>query len=183
VNTEPRTPYGGLVSRTLAFTLDAALLTAAVVVIGTVIGLALSLLVPGDTHLHVGVALVSVALGAWWLLVGAYLVAFWTLAAQTPGMRLMGLKVMTTAGRPLTLGRALVRVVGMVLAALPLMAGYAMILIDERRQGLHDKLARTWIVYVADAVASGPERLGDPRVGAPSAERRRAAPPETSGLL
>jgi uncharacterized RDD family membrane protein YckC len=71
---------------------------------------------------------------------------------------------------------------GMVLAAIPLMAGYAMILIDDRREGLHDKLAGTWILYAADDATEArqplPASLGT--AGAPIADRRRAAPPGTS---
>jgi uncharacterized RDD family membrane protein YckC len=178
-------PYAGLVSRTLAFTVDSLVLTAAIVVLGTVIGVAVSLLLPGDTQLHAGVAFVTAAIGAWWLLIGLYLVCFWTLAAQTPGMRLMRLQVTAVDGRRLGVGRALLRLVGMVLAALPLMAGYALILVDDRRQGLQDKLAQTLVLYVAE------ERAGDfepvvvepPRpAGATIAYPRDAAPPGTSAL-
>jgi uncharacterized RDD family membrane protein YckC len=139
-----------LVSRTLALALDTALLLSAIVVVGTVVGLAISLFVPGDTRIHVGVGLVTAAIGAWWLMFGAYLVCFWTLAGQTPGMRLMGLRVASADGHSLRFGRALLRLVGMLVAALPLMAGYALILVDDRRQGLHDKLARTNVLYGAD---------------------------------
>ena len=47
--------------------------------------------------------------------------------------------------------RALVRLVGMVLAAIPLLAGYFMVLFDDRRRGLHDRLARTVVIDVPDA--------------------------------
>jgi hypothetical protein len=40
----------------------------------------------------------------------------------------------------------------MVLAAIPLMAGYALILFNDRRQGFHDKLARTTVIYVPEEV-------------------------------
>jgi uncharacterized RDD family membrane protein YckC len=143
-------PYAGLVSRTLALAFDTALLVTAIVVVGTVVGLAITLFVPGDTHVHVGVGLVTAAIGAWWLMFGAYLVCFWTLAGQTPGMRLMGLRVASADGPSLRLRRAVLRLAGMVLAALPLMAGYALILVDDRRQGLHDKLAHTSVLYGAD---------------------------------
>ena len=146
----PRVPYAGLVSRTLALTFDTVLLTSAIVLVGTVIGAGISLVVPGDAHVHVGMGLVTAALAAWWLILGAYLVCFWTLAGQTPGMRVMGLRVASVDGRSLRLGRAVLRLTGMVLAALPLMAGYALILVDDRRQGLHDKLAHTSVVYGTD---------------------------------
>jgi uncharacterized RDD family membrane protein YckC len=146
----PPVAYAGLVSRTLALALDTVLLTSGIVVVGTVVGLGISLFVPGDTNIHVGVGLVTAAIGAWWLIFGVYLACFWTLAGQTPGMRLMGLTVTAVDGRSLRLGRSLIRLAGMVLAALPLMAGYALILVDDRRQGLHDKLAHTSVVYGAD---------------------------------
>lgn len=143
-------PYAGLVSRTLALTFDTVLLTSAIVLIGTVVGVGISLVVPGDTDVHVGVGLVAAAIGAWWLFLAAYLICFWTLAGQTPGMRLMRLRVVCADGRSLGLGRSLLRLAGMVLAALPLMAGYALILVDERRQGLHDKIAHTSVLYGED---------------------------------
>jgi uncharacterized RDD family membrane protein YckC len=39
----------------------------------------------------------------------------------------------------------------MLLAALPLFAGFLRILIDDRRRGLQDRLARTVVVYSSDA--------------------------------
>ena len=40
-----------------------------------------------------------------------------------------------------------IRIIGMVLAAIPLFAGYLPILTNDRRQGFHDKLARTVVRY------------------------------------
>ena len=53
-------------------------------------------------------------------------------------------------GGPVRLRSAVVRVAGMVLAAIPLCAGFLLILIDDRRRGLQDRLARTVVVYAAD---------------------------------
>jgi len=52
--------------------------------------------------------------------------------------------------------RALVRFGGVVLCAIPLGAGFLPILTNERRRGLHDRLARTVVVHVAE----GPDRVG-----------------------
>ena len=38
----------------------------------------------------------------------------------------------------------------MILAAIPLLAGYFMVLFDDRRRGLHDRLARTVVVDASD---------------------------------
>ena len=43
-----------------------------------------------------------------------------------------------------------VRLIGMVLAAIPLLAGYFMVLFDDRRRGLHDRLARTVVIDAPD---------------------------------
>jgi uncharacterized RDD family membrane protein YckC len=63
-------------------------------------------------------------------------------------MRALGIKVLTTKGDRLLPRRGLLRVIGMGLAAIPLMAGYLPILITERRQGVPDFLARTVVLYV-----------------------------------
>ena len=62
-------------------------------------------------------------------------------------MRLMALRVVGDTGEPPRLRRSLVRLVGMILAAIPFFAGYALILIDDRRRGLQDMLAGTVVVY------------------------------------
>jgi len=75
-----------------------------------------------------------------------YHVGFWTLAGQTPGKRLMGLLVVQTNGERLKLGRAILRWLGYWLSGI-LFLGYLWIVLDSRRQGFHDKLARTLVVY------------------------------------
>lgn len=141
--------YAGIVTRATAFLLDVVLVNASLAVAGTVIGLAVSMLVPGNGRVADGVLVA--ALGGSFLLMAAYLVTFWTLAGQTPGMRFMGLRLeRPDGGRPAP-GQAVIRVCGMVLAAIPLFAGYALILFDDRRQALQDKLAGTVVVYVPRA--------------------------------
>lgn len=50
-------------------------------------------------------------------------------------------------GQPLHLGRAVVRVVGALLSVLLLFLGYLLILVDERRRALHDRLVGSVVVY------------------------------------
>ena len=137
-------PYAGIVSRTVALAFDAGALTVGFAVASGVFGLILSLFTA------VEVSSPGAVLGAafvWSLVVSTYFVLFWTLAGQTPGMRLMALRVVSATGEPPGLGRSLVRLGGMILAAIPFFAGYALILIDDRRRGLQDMLAGTVVVY------------------------------------
>jgi uncharacterized RDD family membrane protein YckC len=143
-------PYAGAVTRSLAFGLDLLIINAAIAITGAVLGLVASAL--GLGKLDVNGVVVAALVGLWWVILGTYLVTFWTLVGQTPGMRVMRLRVTTPGGRRPHLVRSLVRLVGMVLAAIPLMAGYALILFNDRRQGFHDKLARTTVIYVPEEV-------------------------------
>jgi uncharacterized RDD family membrane protein YckC len=91
----------------------------------------------------VGVLLAS----GWMLIVGTYFVLFWSAAGQTPGMRLLRVRVHGPGGDPPSIGRSLVRLVGLVLAIVPLFAGFVPVLFTERRRGLPDLLAGTVVLY------------------------------------
>jgi len=75
-------------------------------------------------------------------------VTFWSTTGQTLGSRVMRIRVIDALGaakvRPL---RAVVRVGGLVLATIPLFAGFWMMLWDDRRRCLQDRLARTTVVH------------------------------------
>jgi uncharacterized RDD family membrane protein YckC len=139
------TAYAGIVTRTLALAIDALVLNLGIAVVTTIVGLALSVF--GESLSDPETPALLGAAAGWALVAGAYFAGFWTLAGQTPGMRVLRLEVSCSEGGRLRAGRSLRRLGGMVLAALPLMAGYALILLDARRQGLHDKLAGTVVRY------------------------------------
>ena len=101
------------------------------------------------------------AAGVWLMTLGIYLVSFWSLAEQTPGMRALGIEVTTNEGERLPLRRSLRRLVGMFLAALPLFAGYFLILLRDDRRGLHDLFAHSMVRY---AERKRPPRPMTPRV-------------------
>jgi uncharacterized RDD family membrane protein YckC len=88
----------------------------------------------------------GIAAGVYTLISFGYDIAFWTLAGQTPGKRLMGVRVVRTDGQRLRFGGALLRRLGYLLSGL-LYLGFLWVLMDNRRQGWHDKLARTIVVY------------------------------------
>jgi uncharacterized RDD family membrane protein YckC len=139
-------PYAGIVTRAVAFVLDLLILNGALLGTTVVVGLVISAFGSYTVDLDVGGALAAGAV--WSLAFTAYFTTCWSLTGQTPGMRALGVKVLTTQGDRLLPRRGLLRVIGMALAAIPLMAGYLPILITERRQGLQDFLARTVVVYV-----------------------------------
>ena len=92
--------------------------------------------------------LVGALLASGWTLIAAtYFVTFWSAAGQTPGMRLLSVRVRGPDGDTLSVGRSLVRLVGLVLAIIPMFAGFIPVLFTERRRGLPDFLAGTVVLY------------------------------------
>ena len=141
--------YTGLVTRAIAFGIDALLIDLAAAGVAAIVALALNLLqVPSklDPLLATVGAVALVLWGA------AYFVTFWSTTGQTPGARMMRFRVLAPRaerGR-ITPRRALVRLIAMTLAAIPLLAGFFMVLFDDRRRGLHDRIAGTVVVDAPD---------------------------------
>ena len=135
--------YGGIVTRALALATDAVLTTFLYMSVVGVVALVASLV--GD----VGEGwLVSALLAVGWTLIaGSYFVFFWSAAGQTPGMRLLRLRVHAAAGGVPSVGRSIVRLVGLVLSIALLFVGFVPVLFDERRRGLADFLAGTSVRY------------------------------------
>ncbi len=146
--TEPPPDYAGFVTRAIAFAIDVALIDLAAASVAIVVGLGISALDVPSAVVTVAIAIGGVAFLAWSV---GYFATFWSTTGQTPGARVMGVRVACAAtGEPVHLRSAVVRLAGMVLAAIPLCAGFLLILIDDRRRGLQDRLARTVVVYAPD---------------------------------
>jgi uncharacterized RDD family membrane protein YckC len=138
------TEYVGLVTRAIAFAADAAIVQLVAIAVAGTMALILTVVSVPDELDTVLVVIGSVAYVLW--LVG-YFVVFWSATGQTPGNRLLEIQVRRAAdGTPPSAGAALLRFVGLILAALPLFAGFIPILLDDRRRGVHDMLAGTVVV-------------------------------------
>lgn len=135
--------YTGLATRAISFALDAAVINLIAAVAGVSAGLILSLL-----HLPHALRTVLAAVGAaaYVLWVVGYFVVFWSTTEQTPGARIMQIRVLTAEGRTPRPTQALLRCGGVLLAALPLFAGFVPVLFDDRRRGFQDRLAGTVVV-------------------------------------
>src|SRR5262249_33986598 len=154
------TRYGGIATRGVALCADAALVALIVLIGGGLVALVASLV--GELH-HGWLA--GLLVGGGWLLVEVlYFVGFWTTAGQTPGMRMMHLRVVDRAGTPPGAFRSLVRFIGLLLAIIPLFAGFLPVLVDDRRRALQDFLAGTVVLYEPPASP----QLGDGSDRAPA---------------
>ncbi len=141
--------YAGFVTRLVAFVIDRAIVGLCAAVAVAAIDYVLNafeinrLLGFFDLGWQ-GMAILSA--GVYLLLSIIYDIGFWMLAGQTPGKRVMGLRIVRTNGTRVRAGNAVRREVGYVISGL-LFLGYLWILFDNRRQGFHDKLAGTIVVY------------------------------------
>ena len=138
------TGHAGAVSRALALAIDGAIINLSFSTLAAIVALIGSAF-SGNGH---GVSGLALALGtvAWLGLGALYLLAFWCLAGQTPGMRFVRIRI-EVEGRRLPFGRALSRLIGLGLAVATLGIGFLGILFSERRRGWEDQLSDTDVVY------------------------------------
>jgi uncharacterized RDD family membrane protein YckC len=96
-------------------------------------------------------------------ILAGYLLFFWTLAGQTLGMRLLGIRIIDFHEDPhLDMRTAVRRLLGDVLSVLTLGIGFLMVLVSDQRRGLMDRMANTEVILVD-------------REGRPESAARRAA--------
>ncbi|MEW6687482.1 MAG: RDD family protein [Pseudomonadota bacterium] len=77
----------------------------------------------------------------------AALLAFWKFRNSSPGKMLFGARIADAdTGKPPSDARLLARFLGYFVSILTLGIGFLWIAIDRRKQGLHDKIARTVVI-------------------------------------
>lgn len=174
------TDRAGAVTRGLAIGLDALIINLAFSGLAAVAALIASAFTGnGD-----GVSGLALALGtsAWLTLGAVYLVGFWSLAGQTPGMRFLGIRL-GVEGRGLGFGRSLKRLFGMWLAMITFGIGFLGILFNPRRRAWDDRLSGVDVLYESNERTPAPwSRLevGEEPVGAETPATTKA--PESRGL-
>ncbi len=173
------TERAGAATRGLAFALDVLIVNLGFSGLAAVAALIASALTGNGN----GVSNLALAAGTtlWFSLGAVYLVGFWSLAGQTPGMRFLGIRL-AVDGRGLPLRRSLRRLVGMALAAIPFGLGFLGIFFDERRRAWDDRMSGSDVVYVGEERGAAPWSRLEPQapVAAPAPETTKA--PESRGL-
>lgn len=95
------------------------------------------------------------ALAALDLAVFALVVYCWVRFHGTPGKLLLGCQIIdANSGQPLSITRAILRYLAYLISALPLMLGFLWISIDRRKQGWHDKIARSVVIIEDESTKS-----------------------------
>jgi uncharacterized RDD family membrane protein YckC len=151
VDETSRHEYAGLITRSIAFVIDAAIVNVIAILVAAAVALGMSVL-PGQQRLRGLAIIIAGAVYVIWCI--AYWATFWATTGQTPGDRVMHLRVVDMDGRRVHWLRSVVRVGATVLAALPLLAGFVPILFTPKRRGVHDWIAGTVVVYEEPDVAA-----------------------------
>ena len=136
-------PYVGLMTRLISWAVDFLLINLVAIITGLGAQLIASIF-PITKDLKP--LLVAIAGGVYVLWTAAYFVAFWSTTGQTPGARLMQVRLVSAAGEKVKPVRALVRWIGMNLAMVPLPWGF--VPIPFKRLGFPDWLAHTRVIEV-----------------------------------
>ncbi len=80
------------------------------------------------------------------LIVAAYYILPYSSSGQTIGKKWLHIRVVTVDGSPLSLLHGILRFLGHITSAMPLMFGYLWAIWDRDRQAWHDKLAGTIVI-------------------------------------
>ncbi len=144
--------YAGAVTRTIALVVDVLLIDVVALAVAGAVALIFAVFAVTSRNHTLAAVIGGAAFVAW--LIG-YFVSFWTTTGQTPGSRMMHIRVVRPDGTRLRPRHALIRLGAMVLS-LPLFWGYWPILTSPRRRGVPDGMAGT--VVVVDDDANQPEQ-------------------------
>ena len=139
---EVPTDHAGAISRALAFVIDGVFVNLGFTAAVAAATLAVNAFGGGGGDASgLAIAVGSTA----WLAIGAvYLVGFWSLAGQTPGMRFLGIRL--SEGR-LPPRRSFRRLIGLWLSVLTFGIGFLGIVFGAERRGWDDRMGKTDVVY------------------------------------
>jgi len=124
----PKPQYGGFWARVLAYILDTILLV--------IVQFILMALISNQA------TLLLVQLVAGWV----YFAGLESSMGATPGKLVMGMRITTVDGQNISFLRATGRYFAKIISGLILCIGYLMIAWDGHKQGLHDKIAGTYVI-------------------------------------
>jgi uncharacterized RDD family membrane protein YckC len=144
----------GLVSRALAIGVDVVIVNLAFSALAAVVAL-IGAAFNGNNSGYSDRALV-LGTGVWLTMGALYLLIFWTLTGQTPGMRFLRLRLDSEGKRRLRLGQAVKRLFGLGLSVVTLGIGFLGILFNDRRRGWEDRLSGSEVLYLETSVEHAP---------------------------
>jgi uncharacterized RDD family membrane protein YckC len=115
------------------------------IVMAALLGAALRLVLPQWTWLSTAIPAGIAAVSSFIPLV--YFSTLVAVTGRTIGKSVMGIRVVGTKGRRLSVARSILRTVAYLVSLLPVFAGFLWVIFDSDRRGWHDHLAGSRVVY------------------------------------
>jgi uncharacterized RDD family membrane protein YckC len=140
--------YANAVTRLAAFAVDQSLATGLFAVTTAVIAWAISLVTSDQITWRPPAWLTGLLLTCWLFIYYAYP---WAVSGKTPGMALLGIRVVRADGAPARPRNAIVRTLTFPLGFLTLGLGFLPIIFGRQHRALYDSIANTAVVYSWDA--------------------------------
>jgi uncharacterized RDD family membrane protein YckC len=135
------TDRAGIVSRGLAMLIDGVFVNLAFTAFVALVTLVANAF--GGNGEGGGSLAIAVGSTAWLSFGAVYLVGFWSLAGQTPGMRFLGIRL----GERLSPRRSIRRLFGLGFSVVAFGLGFIGIVFRERRQAWEDRFSHTEVLY------------------------------------
>ena len=158
--------YAGFVSRLIAFFFDRIIILLVILIINTTVIVVLGFFniqleqvtdiqdANSTLEFLFSLLFILLALIINFVLYYGYFIIFWMLVGQTPGKMIMGVRIVSTDGSPIGFIQSIIRLVGYWISMIVVFMGYFWVLISDTRQGWHDKLAKTYVIYSWEAQPS-----------------------------
>lgn len=135
--------YAGFVRRLIAFAIDCLVIGILAHIIDFVCTAALGLYFSEEAMMTNAV---QADQALTFMLFFLYFIYFHGSTGRTPGKAVLALKLVQISGEPAGYGTAFLRWVGYLVSALFVFIGFIWIIFDGKKQGWHDKLAKTYVV-------------------------------------
>lgn len=163
--------YAGAASRFVAYLVDATVSSGVFMLALTAISYAASLITGHTVTWSQDSVITGIMLAGWEFTYYAY---SWATSGKTPGMALLGLRVVQPPGAPLRPSAAIIRTLAFPFSFLLLGLGFIGILVQRDRRALHDLAAGTVVSYDWDAQAARYRFLARTADARPQAAGRNA---------
>lgn len=143
--------YAGALSRLLAYGADLLILTTVYAAALALLEFAINAATPWTVDLKTVNGLVLAGEFLWAAL---YFGNSWAIFARSPGMTLLGLRIVRADGSSLDRHHAIVRLIAFPLGFLTFGLGFLGIIFGRTHQAIYDRIAKTAVVYDWDAEAA-----------------------------
>jgi uncharacterized RDD family membrane protein YckC len=141
--------YAGPWSRLAAYVIDALLVSGLYSIVTAGVVWILELVTASNIDASdLGSGVSATVLTVWSLL---YFFVPWAISGRTPGMLVLGIRVVRRDGSTLDPGHAFIRAITLPLSFILLGLGLIGIVVGREHRALHDVLAKTTVVYAWDA--------------------------------